>query len=98
MLVEYCTNVSINKPHVLLSHIVAGHGYIYCSHNPSYWHQQALIRTLQNKAQGILKMSDKIENFITKMTDGSESREDLIHFQNEFKKYCSLRRSINLLK
>ncbi len=36
MLVNYCTNVSINKPHVLLSHIVAGHGYIYCSLDPSY--------------------------------------------------------------
>ncbi len=31
MLVKYCTNVSINKSHVLLSHIVAGHDYINCS-------------------------------------------------------------------
>ncbi len=35
-------------------------------------------------------MSDKIESFISKMNDGSESREDLTHFQNEFKKYVTL--------
>ncbi len=35
-------------------------------------------------------MTEKIENFISKMIDGSESREDLIHYQNEFKKFTSL--------
>ncbi len=35
-------------------------------------------------------MTEKIENFISKMIDGSESREDLIHYQNEFKKFISL--------
>ena len=35
-------------------------------------------------------MTEKIENFISKMIDGSESREDLIHYQNEFKKFVSL--------
>ena len=31
MLVEYCTNVSINKHHVILAHLVSGHDYINCS-------------------------------------------------------------------
>ena len=43
-------------------------------------------------------MTDKIENYIPKMIDGSESREDLIHFQNEFKKYCSLSKISEIYK
>jgi hypothetical protein len=35
-------------------------------------------------------MTEKIENFISKMIDGKESREDLIHYQNEFKKFVTL--------
>ena len=43
-------------------------------------------------------MSDKIENFITKLIDGSESREDLTHFQNEFKKYVALPKITEIYK
>ncbi len=43
-------------------------------------------------------MSDKIENYITKLIDGSESREDLTHFQNEFKKYVTLPKIAEIYK
>ena len=44
-------------------------------------------------------MSDtNIVSFITKMIDGSESREDLIHYQVEFKKYLSLPKVLEIYK
>ena len=43
-------------------------------------------------------MTDKIESYIQKMIDGSESREDLIHYQNEFKKYCALPKVTEIYK
>ena len=43
-------------------------------------------------------MTEKIENFISKMIDGSESREDLIHYQNEFKKYVTLPKNTEIYK
>jgi hypothetical protein len=43
-------------------------------------------------------MTEKIENFISKMIDGKESREDLIHYQNEFRKYVTLPKNTEIYK